>query len=161
MKKLLIFLLSFQMGCASKTLPTQALLTSDCPAKSECSVQLFVQKSLEITTGNHTKYELKDNPNTNVVVYKLRKIAKTNVQDADSREEIVFEYHTKTNSLQLTDGQLQSAKMLFGRFCYCPGETGYFQVNKGRLLIDGQKATLEFSVTQVPQITRKIAFLLQ
>ncbi len=161
MKKLLLFLLYLQMGCASKTPPTEALLTSDCPAKSDCSIQLLAKKSLEITAGNHKKYELKDNLNTNVLVYKLRKTAKANVQDANYREEIIFEYDAKTNPMKLTDSQLQTTKMLFGRFCYCPGETGYFQVSKGTLSVDGQKATLEFSVSEVPQITRKISFLLQ
>lgn len=161
MKNLLVLLVLFQMGCASKTVTTQALLTSGCPEKSNCSLQIIPQKSLLIVPGKQVKYELKDNPETSVIVYQFRKKAKEKVQDADFREEIIFELPAKIKNIRLTDTQLQNTKMLFGRFCYCPGETGYYPVRKGNLSVNGPKATLDFSLSEVPQITRELSFSLQ
>lgn len=160
MKKWLILLVLAQVGCASKTTPAQVLLTSGCPEKADCNLQVIPNKSLQIIAETPLKYELSDNPDTNVIIYKSRKKAKGNAQDADYREEVIFECKAKTKRLQLTGAQLQNAKMLFGRFCYCPGQTGYYRVSKGDLSIDGPNVKLDFSVTEVPQITREISFTL-
>ena len=49
--------------------------------------------------------------------------------------------------------------MLFGRVCFCKGETGYFPVRKGNLFVYQNDGDLlvrgEFSVSKVPQILKE------
>jgi hypothetical protein len=50
--------------------------------------------------------------------------------------------------------------MLFGRFCFCKGQTGYYKVEQGTLNLIYKKNvvdfTLDFTVTKVPQIIKSI-----
>ncbi len=165
MKRLIALLLVLIWSCgATKNAaqPTSAILTSDCPKQARCSLTLLAGKTMAIQSeSTGLRYNLVDQPGTTVIIYKYDKIVKGNLQDAGYREEIVFEYDG-TLPLSLADAQLQNVKMLFGRFCYCKGQTGYYAVRNGQLLIgDDGKAQLHFNVSEVPQIIKDISFALQ
>lgn len=137
-------------------------LTIDCPKTSECSLLVTKNKSLIVKKDEwgNVYYVLEDSPGKNVIKYTYSKIVKGNLQDAGYREEVVFEYDASLRSLSGT--ALQDIKMLFGRFCFCRGQTGYYPVTKGDLIItSGTKektATLNFTVDEVPQIIKGITF---
>jgi hypothetical protein len=155
-------LLAFALGCSpAKTggQPNSAVLNSDCPKQARCTIELIPNKTMIVATdANGLHYTLADQSDTNVIVYKYDKIVKGNLQDAGYREEIVFEYDGKRN-IHLTDTQLQTTKMLFGRFCYCKGQTGYFPVRQGQLTVDTHgNAQFDFKVAEVPQVIRQIQF---
>ena len=90
----------------------------------------------------------------------LVKTVKGNLQDAGYREEIIFELDN-FDPIKLGSSSLQKTKMLFGRFCFCRGQTGYYKVTEGTFEIANQIATLQFKVSEVPQITNEIRFSLR
>lgn len=115
-----------------------------------------------VKNAESTTYTLEDNPAKNVVIYKYAKIVKGDLQDAGYREEIVFELDRNVSAINLSGDQIQNTKMLFGRFCFCKGQTGYYPVRQGQLSIDaGHNATLHFTVSEVPQVTKQIRFSLK
>lgn len=143
--------------------PTKVVLESDCPKQVVCDIKLLPGKSMVVANdGAQTTYTLENSADKNVVIYKYDKIVKGNVQDAAYREEIVFELEENSTVVNLTGNQLQNTKMLFGRFCYCKGQTGYYAVNKGTLSIGSDlSGNLDFTVSEVPQVTKKIVFSLK
>lgn len=156
---LLLFSCALKRGSISNPVVT---LTAECPKAAECSLLVTKNKSLNVKKDEwgNVYYVLEDNPGKNVIKYTYSAIVKGNLQDAGYREEIVFEYDASLRSLSGVD--LQNIKMLFGRFCFCRGQTGYYPVTKGELLItSGTKektATLNFTIDEVPQIIKNITF---
>ena len=51
--------------------------------------------------------------------------------------------------------------MLFGRFCFCRGATGYYKVKEGNLKLKKINETyqldFDFKINEVPQIISKIS----
>jgi len=165
MAKLSAIVLLFALACSpAKTSwqPGAVSLTGDCSKQADCTIELHPNKSVIIKTAlNGMRYKLADQPGMNVIVYKYNKIIKGNIQDAGYREEIVFEYDGK-KPLTLDGSELQNTKMLFGRFCYCKGQTGYYPVRQGQLSIDeNANAKLHFTVTEVPQVVKEIQFTIK
>ena len=167
MKRISAVLVFFILACSpTKTAwqPSSVSLTADCSKQANCTIELFANKSMLIeptTNPDGIRYKLVEQSGTNVIVYKYDKIVKGNLQDAGYREEVVFEYDGKKDFV-LNDGELQETKMLFGRFCYCKGQTGYYRVKQGRLSIDKNANTkLQFTITEVPQVIKEIQFVLK
>lgn len=170
MKRIFIFL-SFWIlaGCSAKQdfNPTAISLSSPCEGNADCTIKIMPNKGLFVQTGSNDKsnslvYVIEDNPDKNVIVYKFKKTPKGHIQDANYHEEIVFELDKNATALHLNDGQLQTAKMIFGRFCFCKGQTGLFAVKQGTLAIDaGHNGELNFTVPEVPQVTKQIRFSLK
>lgn len=159
-------ILATLLSCGAKKaafVPTETQLLSDCPKQSECEITLLHDKKMAVRqdeNGAHY-YTLEDAPGKNVMIYKFNRIVKGNIQDGGYREEIVFEINSEFSD-NLTDSELQNTKMLFGRFCFCKGQTGYYPVRKGSLLVSpDHEATLDFSVPEVPQVIRQIRFSLK
>jgi hypothetical protein len=167
MKKLLLISCFLLLSCASKkTNPEIAMLNGECPKSAECKIELLKNKSMVVKSDafGGTFYELEDNTMKSVVKYTYSKIVKGNVQDAGYREEIVFEINNGSYNLTQSGEALQNTKMLFGRFCFCRGQTGYYKVHNGNLSITGSKEKsvfLNFQVDAVPQITNAISFFLK
>ena len=59
----------------------------------------------------------------------------------------------------------QSAPLLFGRFCFCRGQTGYYKISHRDLSItkksNVQTVDLDFKIDEVPQIIKHITFTLK
>lgn len=161
----LIFACFFLASCQPQKNfdPTSIALTIDCAKQSTCDIQILSGKSMRTTTDNaQTTYDLEDSPSKNVVVYKYARVVKGNIQDAGYREEIVFEVDKNVREINLTDQELQNTKMLFGRFCFCKGQTGYYPVKAGTLSIDAShNGQLDFTIPEVPQVTKQIRFSLK
>ena len=162
MKKGCAIVLIVVMACGpGKTnSPLHAVsLSGDCPKQATCTIEMMANKRMLIeTTTNGLKYALADQTGMNVIIYKYNKIVKGNIQDAGYREEIIFEYDGKRGAKR-QDAQLQNNRMLFGRFCFCEGQTGYFPVSNGTLLADtAGNVQLNLTVTEVPQVIKEIKF---
>ena len=163
MKKVLICVAVLCLGCAPKkqaSNKTPAVkLESSCPENADCSIEIFNNKKLLVKHDEFENYyySLDDNLDTKVIKYSYSRKTKSGIQDAGYREEIVFEVE-HTNDQVFTNEDLQKTKMLFGRFCYCKGQTGNYRVTSGKLAIENQQATLDFTVSEVPQIITSIRF---
>jgi hypothetical protein len=177
MKILLLFSLSlFLSSCSCKksvvdnqetAMTKTTTLQSDCPTDGKCSIEVFHNKSMNIQTdGTGAMYnQLVDSKETSVIVYQYNRDVPEGLQDGNYREEIIFEIKNSDANLVATGNDLQQTKMLFGRFCFCRGQTGYYKVSEGNLNLTqkGNSITfdLNFTVNEVPQIIKKIQASIQ
>jgi hypothetical protein len=112
-------------------------------------------------------YELEENPAKKVVKYTYNRKVKGDLQDASYREEIIFEINSNAEESNFVDESLKEAKLLFGRFCYCKGQTGYYKIESGSLRISKNKEmettqiNLTLKTAKVPQIIETIAISLK
>jgi hypothetical protein len=137
-------------------------IESICPSDGKCTVELLRGKSLEIKTDDIGAIytQIDDNNETSVIIYQYNRTVKGDIQDANYREEIIFEINNSDTKLKLSDKELQQTKMLFGRFCFCRGQTGYYKIEHGDLDLNQNNGavdfTLDFVNTKVPQIIKSI-----
>jgi hypothetical protein len=133
-----------------------------CPQDGKCTTEILKNKSLVVKKDEFgsTYKEIVDNLNTSVIVYTYTRNEEKNIADAGYREEIVFEINNSETTLNLTDKTLQNTKMLFGRFCFCRGQTGYYIVRSGQFQLQKKSSTIEFNldfkITEVPQVITSI-----
>lgn len=158
-------------SCSSKksTAVLSASLTSACPKDGDCKVEVFDKKSMVVKTtetgGLH--YELEESTSKKVVKCTYNRKVKGDLQDASYREEIVFEINSNLEESAFVDESLQDIQLLFGRFCYCKGQTGYYKIDSGSLRISKNKEmemtqiNLTFKTNKVPQIIEAIAIALK
>jgi hypothetical protein len=165
MKKIVLLLSLILLSCnATKNTPSDitATLTSECPKNGVCTLEVLKNKSMVVKIDEFGRfyYDLEDSTDKNVIKFKYNKTVKGELQDANYREEIIMEWNGDMKSL--SGAAMQNAKLLFGRFCFCKGQTGYYKVTDGKLDIasDPKKknATLDFKIVDVPQIISHISF---
>lgn len=172
MRIILIYTALLLLSCGSKKEfaiqpDNKAAVNTGCPENGICVVKVNPNKELILkTTGSgELYYELQDSKDKTVIVYSYSKNVPKNIQDGTYREEIIFETSGKIQPSVTSDTALDQVKMLFGRFCYCKGSTGYYNVKKGNLKIDADKTKAVFSVSfaidEVPQVLKKIDFTIQ
>jgi hypothetical protein len=162
-----LLLLSCSTKKAGIAIPA-VTLTSDCAKNAECSLKIFPYKSMNVKTDEFGRlyYEMVDNPEKNVIQYNYNKIVKGDIQDAGYREELVFEANQNGAKELLSESTPQNPKMLFGRFCFCKGQTGYYKVEKSDIAVSEtdhklKTVALGFTVDDVPQITKSITFAIK
>ena len=168
MKNLLIILiLTTIFSCAAKKhnqTATSVELLSGCSKNGTCTIKLMKNKRMLVTQDEFgsTQYSTEPNAEKDIIVFNYSKTVKGNLQDASYREEIIFEIGNNLSEFNLSDAALQNTKMLFGRFCYCKGQTGYYKVNKGKLSVTEDSKhniiTVDFVISEVPQVIQQISF---
>ena len=133
-----------------------------CPENGICTFELLQNKRLEIKKDafGKTYYSLEDDATKNTIRYVYTLNNDKNIQDSSYREEVIFEVNSEEMKIKIAATELQKTKMLFGRFCFCRGATGYYKVEDGKLMLGKNKKSytidLEFKITEVPQIVTKI-----
>jgi hypothetical protein len=163
----LLFVIFSVLSCKCKKATTQLTtvsITSECPKDGTCTVQLLKKKSIVVKKDEFgsTFYTLEDSDSKNVVQYTYKRTVKGDLQDANYREEIIFELNNQTDNLTLSDATLENTQLLFGRFCFCRGQTGYYKINQGKLTVtDGKVIDLNFETNEVPQIINHVSFLMK
>jgi hypothetical protein len=166
MKKLLLLplVLGFAFCTSQKSIVAKEPIVSitSCPDDGKCSVEIVRNKRMEIKTDDlgSLYYQLIDSPETSVIVYQYNLNVAKDLQDGNYREEIVFEIKNSDKKINLSGKALQQNKMLFGRFCFCRGQTGYYKVEEGTLSLTEKDNiidfNLDFTITKVPQIIKSI-----
>lgn len=124
---------------------------------------LLKNKKLEISERNGSlMYAIVDSDNSNVVQFFYEKDTDKVAYDGGYREEVIFEIPNNSNDKNYADIQLQNTKMLFGRYCFCRGQTGLYKVNQGTLHVKSSKKEihfqLQFKIEEVPQVTKEVIF---
>lgn len=171
-KKVSVFIMLLILAsCGSKKSTTvlSASLNSPCPKDGDCTVAIFDNKSMTVKTTEFGSfyYELEENAAKKVIKYTYNRKVKGNIQDASYREEIVFEINNNNDHSVFTDESLQDTQLLFGRFCYCKGQTGYYKIDSGSLRISKNleskttEVDLSFKSKKVPQVIEAISILLK
>ena len=167
MKKLFLIPLAFGLSfcsCPKSSIDEKQVtsIESNCPENGKCTIQILKNKSMNVKTDEFGSvyYILEDNPTKSVIVYEYKRNVEEGLQDGQHREEIVFEINNSDTAFTLKDENLQNAKMLFGRHCFCRGQAGFFKVTEGNLDIENKngiiKVDLEFKITKVPQLYTSI-----
>lgn len=132
-----------------------------CPDDGNCTFEVLQNRSLDILEDNLGKLYQEISEGDKLVLkfeYKRNEIPDT--VDSHYRELIFVEFDPKDLPLELRDSALKKNKVLFARWCYCKGQTGYYEVDKGILTITKEKNNyrlgLEFKIDEVPQIITSI-----
>lgn len=142
----------------------EVMTNSTCPSDGKCTIEVIKNKSLEVKSDEFGSnyYNLTDNMNTSVVFYKYNRNVEEGLQDASYKEEIIFEINNSEKQLSFLDRDLQKTKMIFGRICFCRGQTGYYKVVSGKLFLENLKETIKFNlnfkITEVPQIINSLNY---
>lgn len=165
-KKIMLLFLAFGLTFCSSQKSTiknnLEVIEKTCPDDGICTVETLRNKRMEIRKDDFGSiyYQTVDSHETSVVIYQYNRKVEKGLQDGNYREEIVFEIKKTDKKLLLQDLKLQQTKMLFGRFCFCKGETGYYEVKEGTLKLnqtgDRVDFNLDFIVTEVPQMIKTI-----
>lgn len=139
------------------------LLKVDSVKNTSQKIYLLRNKKLEVTHVNGSlSYQIVANEKTNVIQFFYEKDMDQAAYDGGYREEVIFEVPNDTAEINYTDEELQNTKMLFGRYCFCRGQTGLYKVKEGKLHIKTTKKEshfeLQFKINEVPQITNEISF---
>lgn len=162
MKKLIICISVLLLGCTSvkKIDLTNVQKLSNCPDDGFCKIEILKNQCISIKNDAFGKlyYETSACDGKSVVRYTYTRTADEKYKDSGYREEVVFEINSSLSSLNLSNESLQGTKMLFGRFCFCRGATGYYYIKNGDLKIENSKVVLDFKIEEVPQIISHIEF---
>ncbi|WP_130736320.1 hypothetical protein [Flavobacterium sp. J27] len=128
-----------------------------CPQNGICKIETIKNKSLLIRKDdlNGIYYQTEDNVMFSIIKFTYTKDTPKNVQDGNYIEEIVLQIQNDISELNLTDSELQNCKILFGKHCFCKGEAGYYNIEKGKLEFHKENNTnilkLEFQVNTTSQ----------
>lgn len=133
-----------------------------CPKQDVCQLEVIKNKTLHVLEdGIGMNYpKLVESASHDIIKYTYHKKTANGLVDGNYTETVFVVIPKTVNSLKLEGKELQQAKVLFGRWCYCKGNTGYFKITNGILLFEREKgkATLElvFKNHEVPQIINKV-----
>ena len=162
----------FIFGCSCKKPNTDSskvenelisTITSACPEDGKCTATVYKNKKIDLLRDSLGKvyYEMSDSETTSVVKYEYVRTPLKDTQDSGYREEIIFELNNNEKEVSYSDTNLVNQKFLFGRFCFCRGQTGYYQITKGSLNIKDSKLNVDFLTTEVPQIIKSFSIELK
>ena len=145
--------------------PLTATIVSECPKDGTCSVEIRQHQKMVVKNDAFERpyYALEASDEKNVILFTYNKKVKGNLQDASYKEEVLFEINNEIQNETAIDQDLEKTQLLFGRFCYCKGPTGYYKISSGTLHSNSQSKiiTLDFKTTEVPQVIHRLAFSLK
>ncbi len=159
---ILFFILLLTTSCKSSkegNLQTNLkTMDSNCPDDGICSLEVIKSKSLEIKQDAISAlYPVLTEGNSNVLKFSYKRNEIANTQDGQYSEVIYAELPENIKDIELNDANLSTVKLLFARLCFCRGQTGYYNVSKGKLEIQKKEDgtfnfKLQFKIDEVPQI---------
>lgn len=135
---------------------------TNCPKEGTCSFEVLQNKSLKIKTdGIGAQYPQITEGKQTVLKFEYKKDEDPRIADNGYSEIIYAEIEPATKTLNIKDDELRQAKVLFGRLCFCRGQTGYYPVNKGEFDIKTNKDTsitytFNLENTEVPQVLGEV-----
>jgi hypothetical protein len=122
--------------------------STSCPSDGKCSTILIENKSLDIKIDDTGAifYELTNNSKTSVIKFEYNKTVDTTYQDNNYSEEVLFEIPNQFEKINLIDNELESVKMLFGKYCFCRGQAGIYKIKNGKLNLKREGKTTSFNL---------------
>ena len=132
-------------------------LSAFCPEDGNCTFEILINSSLNILTdGIDQLYPQVKKGNKTVLKFEYKRSVDPRIADGGYTEIVYAEIDPKTKDLNLSDEQLTTANVVFGRLCFCKGQAGYFRIDQGTFVISTAKdqfKTYAFSFTtdKVPQ----------
>jgi len=140
----------------------QNMLTTNCPLDGACTFEVLKDKSLKIlkTDLEETYAEIREG-HLLILKFEYKRNEIPDTIDGQYIEQVFIELNPNNLKVDLKDSELKKAKVMFARFCYCKGQTGYYVVTQGNLSIKkiedkGYQLNLDFKQDKVPQIITQI-----
>lgn len=139
------------------------LKTINCPDNGECSIELIPNKSLEFKKDDFGNlYPIISDGEKTILKYTYQRnpIAKT--QDSNYTEIVYAELNKTITEISVSNNDLQTIKLYFGRLCFCKGEAGYYPIKNGSFKLEilnknSLKINFEFNIIEVPQVISTIS----
>jgi hypothetical protein len=113
------FMLLSIISCCSKKNSAcelnKSLVENYCPNDGICTLEIFNNKGLNIKNTNENKavYEMIDNTDKKVILYKFSKNQEDAIFDGGYNESIIFEINSVNDNRTLINDELKSVKMFY------------------------------------------------
>lgn len=163
----LFFTAILAISCGSKRTSVaespKSITTSQCPENGTCTFEVLKEKVLNIQSDEFGNlYPEIVEGDAIVLKFEFQRNAIPDTVDGDYRELIYLQLDSKNPELQLENIDLKTAKVLFGRLCFCRGQTGYYKIDNGSLSViksdvDVYELQLNFKCDAVPQIMTQLS----
>ncbi len=145
----------------SNNVEKKAMEESICPKNGMCTFEVIKKQTFRIASKFGDTYPEFSNSTKTLLKFEYVRNPIPDVQDSSYRELIYVEIDNDIETLELEDIDLTKAKVSFGRLCFCRGQTGYYPVKEGKLLISKidngmYRFVLDFKVNEVPQVVTRI-----
>ncbi|MDU8886784.1 hypothetical protein RXV94_11480 [Yeosuana sp. MJ-SS3] len=137
-------------------------VATQCPEDGNCTFEVLENKSLEKLKGSlgESYYKVVEGKNL-LLRFQYERNQIPNTVDGHYIEQVFVELDKNNLEVELNSVNSKKIRVVFARFCYCKGQTGYYDIDKGSLIIkkvEGNKYQLDFyfKITEVPQIITEI-----
>ena len=133
----------------------------NCPENGTCTLEtLHSKKLLLLNDSIGSLYpDIQDGSNY-IISFEYKKNVDPNLQDASYTEVVLFELPSDFDKKVYENQELVDLNMVFGRLCFCRGQTGYYPIKNGTLKFeekeDQLQFQLDFQIDEVPQVISHI-----
>lgn len=155
------------ISCGSKnhvtTLDQKITVNSYCPDDGVCHLDVMSNKELmHKYDGSGMVYPEVIDGEQLVLKFEYKRHEIPNTADGHYSEELYIALNKDVLDFDFTNADLQKTNMLFARFCYCKGQTGYYKIVDGHLKVrkisnDTFQLDVTFKTDLVPQIITQIS----
>jgi len=135
-----------------------SFILENCPEDGICEIVIEENKELQVKTDEFGMF-YPEITNGDHYLFNYTFSKDSEYADGNYKEIVLFQFPKNEISLLLQNKNLQKVNLLYGRLCYCKGESGYEKVSKGTLNIkrDNNKITLKLEFyTNLPQVIKTI-----
>lgn len=138
----------------SETNDTAIVNETNCFTQGDCAIKYYNNSTLNIledTIGQ--KYPVIEKGDNIVIEFIYSVKGPEGTMDGDYSETIHFEISNRNDEFSLSGEELKDIKLLFGKHCFCKGEAGYYQVNKGAIMLEKNEGYLSFNLSFIIEET--------
>ena len=167
MRTFLSFFLLFSLNTCKTVDKTSSLnlnneVISECPEDGTCYFSIHENSQLVVKKDEfgHLYPEVVKGDFI-VLKFEFKRSELQNTIDSGYSEEILLQLKPNSLETELYDNDLSQANLLFGRLCFCRGQTGYYRITTGSLSVKKAgnktyKLQLNFESNTVPQVIKQI-----
>lgn len=167
MRLILTFIMLLSME-SCKTIPSHETVipsknfSNECPDDGDCDLKVMKNSMIALKKDDFGSLYPEVGEGAAIVLkfeYQRRELA--NTEDSSYREVIYLQLNPESPEVDLQSQNLKNASLVFGRFCFCRGQSGWFRISSGNLKItkiqtNTYRIQLEFLMDEVPQIIQSI-----
>lgn len=172
MRLILTFLILLIVN-SCKTVPDSSKSSSklqtiaNCPEDGICNIEVLKNTQLILKTDEFgSLYPHLEEGNHIVLKFEFIRNEIPDTSDSGYREEIYLQLNPEAMEVELQNKSLSDVNLLFGRLCFCRGQTGYYRIKTGYLSIkkvqnNSYQLNLEFKSEEVPQVIHHLNEIVQ
>lgn len=113
----------------------------------------------DITGATYPEFE---NGNATTLIFKYVEKGPLGTADGDYTEMVYMSIPKDISTKKYSDANLQTTNVLFGKFCFCKGEAGFYEVKEGTLSIKNKKESIEIDFSfKIIETSHKVSAIKQ